>query len=622
VLALVAALTTVVTAYHCFPRGTSDLDEVALQAQGNALAVGRFTLPTATHEPFFRPFLSGLQGQNVVFKYQPLWPALIAASDALFGSSMPVRVLFSVAGMLAVAWLAWELVRDQRVALLAAALMVCSPFMWVETASILGYHLSLVLGTAASAALIRAVRVRTIGAGVLAGALLGLAIMHRPFDAVLAAAPVIAYVSWQAWRTGVVRRLAAGIGAGTFPFVALFLAYDQVTTGSPLRMAFRATGRIDDFGFGWRASFDVPNSARGGQVHYTVGLALATVRHTFAVLPRFIGFAPLVAACVGVLIWKRRKDERVWLLVAMIGTVIVGYFFWWGTANAYNFGLEYGLGPFYHYPMLGPLFVAASWGFMSLRSRNAKIVLALVGFAWTGGAGVVVLRDAQVAGAARAAELAALDAPGRSLVLEVPLFPHDPYVRYANDGNLRGKELVAVDIPGRRLEVIDRFPDHKPFLLRSFRRFDDPFGEIHRDRIPLEVIRSPSVELAMHANVKGNLGATAYLRIGQNDPHFFMSGTGAVDGSFGLTARSSGLLRGGSTEVAVGVAIAQPGTPAPRSLTGDWYECRFEARAVPDGRISALAPCEGWHHYVFPGGKSATVLEDLTGRLDVHVSPR
>src|SRR5579871_3274781 len=146
VLAIAVALTTVYVSHHALPHGTTDLDEVAYQAQANTIRTGHFSLARATFDPAFRPFLSGLHGSHVVFKYQPVWPALVAASDAVFGSSMALRILMAFGVVMSVAWFAWELFREARVALLAAALVAISPFLWVQSATLLGYSLSFVLG--------------------------------------------------------------------------------------------------------------------------------------------------------------------------------------------------------------------------------------------------------------------------------------------------------------------------------------------------------------------------------------------------------------------------------------------------------------------------------------------
>jgi hypothetical protein len=113
VLAFLASLASLMTAWFAFPHGTVDLDEVSYQMQANALGDGHLTLPAATYDAYFRPFLSGVRGDRVVFKYQAEWPAMIAASDLAFWSSLPLRAALGGGGMLAMAWLAWELARDR-----------------------------------------------------------------------------------------------------------------------------------------------------------------------------------------------------------------------------------------------------------------------------------------------------------------------------------------------------------------------------------------------------------------------------------------------------------------------------------------------------------------------------
>ena len=138
------------------PRGGPNLDEVAYDAQARALADGHLTLPAATHDPFFRPFLSGFRDDRVVFKYQPVWPALIATSRGALGSTLPLRALLAAAGVVATYAFAWQLLDRRRVAIIAAVVVAVSPFTWIQSATLLGYQLSFVLGLAAAAAIVRA----------------------------------------------------------------------------------------------------------------------------------------------------------------------------------------------------------------------------------------------------------------------------------------------------------------------------------------------------------------------------------------------------------------------------------------------------------------------------------
>jgi 4-amino-4-deoxy-L-arabinose transferase-like glycosyltransferase len=620
-LCVLAAVATALVAERAFPDGSSNLDEAAYQAQANALVEGKLTLPAETHMPHFQPFLSGVREDRVIFKYQPVWPALIAASDTLFGSSLPVRLFMSLTGVLAVVWFAWELTRNRGVALVAGLLVAASPFAWVQTASMLGYQLSFVLGAAAAAALLYALRRGTFRAGALAGALVGLGALHRPFDAALAVAPVVAYAAWRASKDGRLGRFAAAVAAGGLPFAAAFFAYNAATMGSPLRMPFNVSGRIDKFGFGWRASFEVEGGGRGGQIHYTVGEALETLRHFWAVLPRFVAFAPAVLACIVVLLVRRPRDRRTWLLVAMIGGLVVGYFFWWGSANAFHFKLERPLGPFYGYPLLVPGAVAAAWGFVTLRSANARIAVLLVGVIWAGSASVIVLEDARIAGRARTNEVRQFDGTDRRLVLELPLFPNDPYVRYANDADLSDELIVGTDIPGRRLEVVERFADRSPYLIRVYKPFGDPFGNNVVDRIPLWLLRGRAFAFRLHGSTQPSQNGMTYMRVGTEPPRFSTAGTGRLTADFTLDAGTPGLTEK-PVEVVFGVTSSPRGFPPLPGISQQWYECRFEARRTADGGVAVLTPCDEWASAAYPGGAVSVTRQDLRDLIDVEITPR
>ena len=618
-LAAVAMVVTVMVSETVFPHGTADLDEVAYQTQANVLRDGHLELAASRQDPSFRPFLTGIRGDKVVFKYQPEWPALIAASDALFGSSLPLRALCAAAGILVVAWLGWELTREQRVALLAAMLALASPFTWVQSASLLGYQLSFVLGTAAAAGLLRAVRVRSAAAGIGAGALIGLAALHRPFDAMLAVLPVLAFVAWDA-RQRKPRRVWPYVLLGGAPCAGLFAAYNAAVTGNVLRLAYGATGASDRFFFGWRASFALPGTGNAGRINYTVARAWATLVHDVTLMPRFVAFAPVAVISAGAALVKRRRDPRVWLLVAMGATVVAGYFFWWATANAAHFGIDRGLGPFYDYAAVAPLCVLAAWGATSVRLRpRTLVVLGVVGLAFAGVASTVVVSDARQHGRTRAAEVREtnVDSSGTTLVLDPPAFPGDPYLRFATDANLTAAHIVGLDVPVQRLAVVDRFANRQTYLIREFHGFGDPFGAMRRDRVRLELVHGAALVVRLRATVLDGLAGSTYLRVGDQPATIGESGYGTLTSSWPVTWTM--LPSNQATMVTVGVTVGAEGASPPTARTSQWYECRFLAR-MNQGEVEMLTPCDGWSHYQFPNGQTALAHEDVSQHLALGVA--
>ena len=560
---------------------------------------------TATHDPFFRPFLSGFRDDRVVFKYQPVWPALIAATRGIVGSTLPLRALLAAGGVLATYAFAWQLLDRRRIAVIAAAIVALSPFTWIQAATLLGYQLSFVLGLAAAAAIVRAARARSVRAAVLGGVLLGFAAFHRPFDAVLAALPVLVYAAFELRSSGRLARQIGWLAIGALPAALLLAAYDTAVMGAPWKLPFGVSGPIDRFGFGWRASFVVAGGDREGQVHYTVGRAFGAMWDSLAAFPRFVLAAPVLLLLGIVITVRQRRDARVWLLVGMIATLVVGYLSWWGVANAVEFDLPKSLGPFYHYLALGPLAVLGAWGLVQLRPRPAVLAgLAAIALVWSVPATWIVLHDARHAGRVRAAELALTDAPGRRLVLEDPLLPGDPYVRVANDAQLTGRRVVGIDIPGRRLEVVERFPDRAAYLVRGFHRPGDFLGKIQHDQVPLEVVEGDSIEVTADLTPPADRTATAYMRIGD------ATRPAPIDAASWDIVPDD--LAPTVTEVAVGY----------RTGPDEFVECRYEARRTNEDAVRMLAPCDGYVGYAFPDGATVVSREDVSGRVDVSLQPR
>ncbi len=605
VAAGIAALLTIVAAQHLFPRGSPNLDEVAYDAQARALVHGDLTLSRATHDPFFLPFLSGFRDDRVVFKYQPAWPALVAVSRGIVRSTLPLRALLAAAGVLATYAFGHELLRRKPIAAIAAVIVALSPFAWLQSATLLGYQLSFVLGIAGAAAVIRAARTHGRRAAFAAGLLLGFAAFHRPFDALIAALPVLVYAVIELRSSGHLARLTGAAALGAVPAAILLAMYNTAVMGAPWRLPFGVSGPIDTFGFGWRATFVVPGTGHDGQVHYTPGRAVHATWESILTFPRFVFMAPVVLLLAGYVIARKWRDARVRLLVAMIATLVVAYFFWWGVANAVEFRLYDSLGPFYHYLALGPLAVLAAWGLSLLRPAPALVaVLAIVGLAWTVPVTADVLHDARRDGKARAAELALTDAPGRRLVLQDPMFPRDPYVRVANDPNLDGARVVGIDIPGRRLDAVEQFPDRKAYLVRGFHTSANPFGPVRREQVQLRIVHGARISITSTGNPPAGRSTTSYLRIGQEEQ--------TTPGATATWTLLPPDLPTNTVRITAGY----------RTGPDEFVECRFEGRRAADGLVRVLTPCDGFVGYAFPDGKTAVTPEDVSDRLVVTVASR
>ncbi|HEY2997950.1 MAG TPA: glycosyltransferase family 39 protein, partial [Acidimicrobiales bacterium] len=187
------ALVALVSAYALWPRGSIDLDEIVYLNQADAIAHGDLAFDRATTVPDFRPYLSGVAGDRVVFKYQPLWPAVLAASALATGDHRPALVVAGAVAALAVWSLARELTGRRWAATAAAVGVALSPVFVTQSGTALAYLPAAALGSAALAAGLRAVRTGARWWYVLAGAGLGLLFFHRPYDALVTGLPLAAW---------------------------------------------------------------------------------------------------------------------------------------------------------------------------------------------------------------------------------------------------------------------------------------------------------------------------------------------------------------------------------------------------------------------------------------------
>jgi hypothetical protein len=595
-----------------FPDGSRDLDELAYLSQAEALRSRQLTLPASTHDPYFLPFLSGVDGDRVVFKYQPAWPAVLASGRLLTGSYVPALALSAAAAAFAAYAFAWEAARRRAVSIIAGGLVMSSPFFVVQSGTYLAYMLSTTIVCAASAALLHGQRTSAGRWFVIAGALFGVGVFHRGFDALLFGVPVGAWLVWTLRHDleRLLRRLGQ-IVIGALPPLAAYAAYNWVATGSPVRFAFRVSGPVDTFGFGRRASFG------GGEpgIDYTVGRAWSTLGEMTASLQRWLpgGLALLVLALVGAAV--RRRESRTVLLVALVLVFPVGYFFWWGTANSVKHGLIDELGPFYWLPALVPLAVLAALGIEWLweRQRVLAVVLGAVCLTSTVVTAPAMARDAAHAGNVRSARVALEERAGpHSLLLVPPEFETDLYARTVVDADLDDSRVVALlpDDAGARFDLVERFPDREFAELYRTRPRGAAFAEHHLEFRPVEEQRYEIWDVTIElANPDRASTAVAYVRVG---PHRLEqplrgldadrrrrvtfrirtgreTGPSGPPGEFTVDARTP--LR-----VAAGIALGDS-----RELEAiPWYELRWDVLATDDGALRVQDPPTSWERTIFP----------------------
>jgi hypothetical protein len=642
VAVLVGGLVALFAAYDLWPHGTHNLDELVYLNQADALRHGHLSYDAASHVPDFRPYLTGVADDRVVFKYQPLWPAWLAVSLVTTGDHRPGLVVAGALATLAFWLLGRELTGRRWLGTATAVLVATSPIFVVHSGTALAYLPTAALVAAALAMLLRGERLASwpwlAGAGVAFGALF----FHRPFDAAMVAVPaglwLLARRGDRGWRPIAVVVIAAA------PFVVGWLAYNQVASGSPVKPVFTVDAPGDAFGFGERSSW-TPSRGQGlavDQVDYTVGTAARTVGRFAAITPIWIGGGLITLALVVVALVMGRRDARRWLLLGTAGTVVAGYFFWWGTANFVDFDLHRALGPAYWLGAVGPLAALAVlgakdaaeawWASPSWRPRPLLLALGLVAVGTLIGQVTYVDDRLVEARAVRDQQREPLGVgPDGSLVL-LPVAPGDPFVRDIVPADVEADpRLQAPDLgtPDQRFRLRDRFPDRMLLAWLADRPsgtvLDGPQGyrltELTTDRAPQLGVSAAVVLPAPGATV-----TEAWLRTvdGEGEEIARASLDPSVPTALAGSAVPEGAPRSAAPQAAVAVAVGE----APAWLAigatvdrGDGaleiVEVRWAVRREGD-EVEVVGPGLGHRYYSFPD-RPRWLPEDVADRLTAGI---
>ncbi len=245
---LLALLAAAWVATAIFDRLPHVEDDVAFLFQARTLASGRLLAPAPALPQFFEiPFT--VQRDGFWYgKYPPGYPAVLALG-VLAGQPWLVE---PICGAIAVGlvYLLGRHLYGPWVGLLGAGLTAASPFFLLQAGSFMSHAACLAWATLFLWLFLRARQRLSLWQGLAAGAALGMLFLSRQLTAVGVALPValwcLADLVGQRRRLGLYLATAAGF----LPFLAILLAYNQLTTGNPLRSAYELYWAYDKIGFG------------------------------------------------------------------------------------------------------------------------------------------------------------------------------------------------------------------------------------------------------------------------------------------------------------------------------------------------------------------------------------
>ena len=340
----------------------------------------------------------------------------------------------------------------------------------------------------------------------------------------------------------------------------------------------------------------------------------------------------VAGAAVGLARSKLRSAET--LCLVWVLAWCCGYFFWWGTANLLDFGLQESLGPVYHLPILAPIAILAGVSVdratdsLKRRSRLPRSQLLGVGLALGSLAvglslNIEMVRTADRAGAVRSSEVAEYRAAGPGVVLAPPWWEGDPYVRYANGPDLDAALVVGLDSPDARLAITDAMWDRRTVAIVEERRLDGLFED--STRRAMELISVAWQDLMIQVEWDSSRWRRAYVSTADSRAVELENGAWTQIGVPLLPNRSSRNTSESSPVRSEMVIIAYE-DDRPRSGQDLAWPPKGESAiscTLPLeyslARVKVVVPCVGRQHYAFPDGSEASAETDLSSVLRIAV---
>jgi 4-amino-4-deoxy-L-arabinose transferase-like glycosyltransferase len=598
------------------PFGTGDADEGAYAHLAALLRHRQVTMSSATHVPFFRPWLTGEHAGHLFFQYEPGWPAVLAVSQSVLGSKLFAPALCAAGLVCATYALTWQVFGSRRSAIIAAALVTLSPLFLLHSALYLSYLFTTLLATVALMCAFVAVRRASTGWAAATGAALGAMVLSRPLDGALTGLTV-ALLAGLATRQNLGRlgRFVVAMAAGAVPFLIVAAIFNFRTTGSMASFPLTASDPRDTFGFGDRGL-----QVGTASLHYDVRTAVDALRLNArgAVGWIFGGLVTVVVAVWAATLRERRRER----LVLAFNVVLfpMAYFFWWATALSAQ-GATNGLGPHYYVPSFVPLAVLAADGFARVSRRHlaAGVAIAVVALVIT----FFNVRD-KVDGQRYATDtfVELNDAIPTNLdhalvFVESDLVQNFTSVQYPfliSDPDIADPILFPSDRHGEDGWLMQAFPERRAYLLhRELRRGDDllhprlVLSEIHADSgsdVLLRAHVTPSVPDHLQTFVESDgirvpLGSSSSSD-GPTEVDVRLVSSGNIASEPGLVRLSPGLH-----DVKVGVERAN----------GEQWARVYRAVVSDDGTVTVVRPGTGEHRVDFGNGP-VMLREDVSSVID------
>jgi 4-amino-4-deoxy-L-arabinose transferase-like glycosyltransferase len=636
-LAFIAFAWAIIASHLLFPFYTNNHDEGVYVFQAKVLAEGKLFLPANQHNDFFKAYFTVNKDNRAIFKYAPVHAAFLALGLFLFGSMQATLGFVAAGNVLLLYLLSWELYRQSRLAIVAAAFCLFSPFFLIQSATFLSYTTALLLHLSFAVLLLRGFRRQSPLLLFGAGFSLGLAFFARPYDAILFAIPLgVLFVGLNMPTLKRSKNLLGLLKQGAWmllgfsPVFGLVLAYNSFTTGHPFYFPYWLWDPQDTPGFGIRG--------HRGDFVYDLPAAVEALRISMLQFNVWIFGGSIL---LGLVLWQLITHRICWRELSLLLLLLIfpiGYFFHWGS---YSLAVRWGdvtyLGPRYYLPSLVPVVILGAQAWLNLSKLKPILARFLIIIMLLVSGGLLLWHIAQNYAYTR--EYRAIYRPfieqqlDQALVflppLEAPMLIA-PFTYLQNSPTLDGPVLYAVNRDNQNFTLLDAYPERTPYrfeyygpytktpndnpetaLVKLKRRQVDSFAQRLK-------ITNPTDNPYIFIEVLNNGQAETYLLDDSSTPGKqyavewnISSKNIEFKGDYHQHLASITNLSP-ADKLVISVAF----TDNPERQTQQVYERRYNFRLTDDNQLDILLPAEEWYNSFWP------VTDWLMGDIDEVITDK
>ncbi len=301
-------------------------DEIDSLFQAKIFKSGRLYVPSpCAKESFDFPHM--INNGKWYSHYTPGYPFLLLLG-LLVQAPWLINPLLAALSIILFYFLGKEIF-NSKVGILASVLGAVSIWFLVMSSTMMSHTSSLFFTSFFLLFMFRSLKNPSITNGLFAGLGLGMAVLIRPYNAFLLTLPFLLY-----YAVKIIRDLKKNLKNATafvlitLVFLSVLLIYNQMTNGHPLRMGYLVSyGEEHSLGFGRAGYTSIPHTPFLGTIR--IGESLGAInKYLFGwPLSSFLALLPLLWITTA----NKENRKKIMLLAAGFFSMIVGWYFYWGT---------------------------------------------------------------------------------------------------------------------------------------------------------------------------------------------------------------------------------------------------------------------------------------------------